>query len=51
MKEYLVDQKSMKNLREMDQVFERIYLPVCHRLFYQIYHVVTSTETSDIRYL
>lgn len=33
MKEYLEDRKGMKNLREMDQVFERDYLRVCYRLF------------------
>ncbi len=47
MKEYLVDRKGMKNLTEMDQVFERKYLHVCHRPFYQIYHVFTCTETTE----
>lgn len=48
MKEYLVDRKGMKNLREMDQVFERKYLHVCHRSFFVRSTVFfTYSETAE----
>lgn len=47
MKQYPLDRRAMKNLREIDQVFVRKCLHVFLGFFYQIYHVCTCAETTE----